>query len=427
MTNLTKKVFSVIATAGLISQLVITAAPAFAADPGTTGTTLLISGNGSDSNSNVNLENNNNATVTQNNNAVVTNNVTSTSSTGGNDANKNTGGSTAIVTGNAKSVANVTTDVNANQATIDPCNCNNGDTKVAILGNGSDSLNNAELENNNKTNLNQNNNAVVVNNVDTAAKTGENDANKNTGGNVTVLTGDATAHANVATQANANVAQIGSGNGNGNNGSTQLIINGNGSASKNNIDLENENNTTLVQGNNAVVTNNVDADAFTGRNNADSNTGGDVKVFTGNANAAANVDNMLNFNAANIDNCGCGDNVIAKVAGNGSQSKNKIEAEFANDVKAWQGSGERGNDAVLVNDVNADAKTGLNDANKNTGTSNIADPVEVFTGDSTTNTTVTNNANANVFGTVPTIVWPNSSDLNFNFDFNFTGLFGQQG
>lgn len=417
MTNFTKKAFSVIAAATVVLNAAA-AAPVFA------DTTLVVSGNGSSSDNAVNVANNNNAVVTQNNNAVVTNSVTSNATTGGNEASKNTGGNTGIETGNAKSVANVATSVNANQAVIDPCNCNNGNTKVVIKGNGDGSESKATLENTNTATVNQNNTAVVVNDVNTNAKTGNNEANKNTAGNSTILTGDATAKANVTTNANANIAQIDGGNGK-NGGSTQLLISGNGSDSENRIKLKSNNEAQLVQGNSAVVTNDIDSNAFTGKNEAEKNTGGNTKIFTGNADATANVDNAVNFNAANISNCGCGGDVIARVDGNGDSSENKIKAAFTNDARVWQG-GDNGNEAVLVNEVGADAKTGKNEAEKNTGTATIGDPVVVFTGDATTNTTVSNRANENVFGVVPTITWPgtNGSNFDFNFNFSFNGLVG---
>ena len=72
------------------------------------------SGNGPDStnNSTVNSENNN--TVVQNNNATVTNNLNLSANTGGNDASRNNGGNSNIVTGDAKIVANLVNFVNNN-------------------------------------------------------------------------------------------------------------------------------------------------------------------------------------------------------------------------------------------------------------------------------------------------------------------------
>lgn len=71
-------------------------------------------GNAPDStnNSTVNSENNN--TTEQNNSATVTNNLNLSANTGGNDASRNNGGDSKIITGDAKIVANLVNFVNNN-------------------------------------------------------------------------------------------------------------------------------------------------------------------------------------------------------------------------------------------------------------------------------------------------------------------------
>src|SRR3989344_8106782 len=72
------------------------------------GTTIIINGNGSNSNNDVNVDYNRDVDVDQNNDADVNNDVNVDANTGKNDANNNTGGDVMIDTGNAE--ATVETD-----------------------------------------------------------------------------------------------------------------------------------------------------------------------------------------------------------------------------------------------------------------------------------------------------------------------------
>jgi len=395
-----KKIATTIATGAVVLS---SALPAFAA-----GTTLQISGNGSDSTSAVNVSSANTTTVSQSNTAVVSNNVTSNASTGGNKASDNTGGDTTVKTGDAANHVAVQNTLNSNQADVNSCGCQNGGASVLVSGNGTDSTNTANVSQNNATSLFQTNTAVVTNNVDANAKTGNNKANDNTGGDTFINSGNASNTVLVGTTANANVAHIGGGTGNA--GGLDVVISGNGSDSDNTVNLSSDPSLTLVQGNTAVISNNVDADANSGGNKANDNTGGDTTVKTGDATSHVGVDNMVNFNAASAD-CGCVSDVFAKIAGNGTDSDNAINAELGGGREAFQAS-----EALLGNDVNGDAKTGYNKADDNTGPAGI-DPVFVQTGDSDSWTSVSNTGNANVFG--PGANLP--GNIHLTFDMNWMG------
>lgn len=417
MNNIARKTITFVATSAIIVNAF---APLAFAD-----TTLTITGNGASSQNGVNVTNTNTTTVTQNNSANVTNDVTSTSNTGGNQASDNTGGNTGISTGNAISKANVSTAVNLNQAVVPGCNCGSLN-KVVIAGNGANSNNQAGLENTNTTEVFQNNRAEVTNNVDTIAATGKNNANYNTGGTTGIGTGNATSVANVTTQANANIAQVG-GTGNGSGGSTVLKVLDNGAQSNNNVWFDNNNATTLEQGNNATVINDVKSKAFTGKNDANYNTGGSTGIGTGDAYATATVDTMANFNAANVG-CGCDSTVTANVNGNGYDAYDNLSADLSNSTSVFQGGEGNGNQFVVNNPVDSKAKTGSNGTNYNTGTSTVTDPVLNFTGNAWSDSTVGTNGNVNIFGSIPTFTMPsfdlgggNSNNLNFSFDFNFLG------
>jgi hypothetical protein len=358
----------------------------------------------------------------QSNSAVVTNNVSSNSSTGGNSASDNTGGDVLVKTGDATSDVTVANTLNSNTAKVD-C-CDQGDITAKISDNGSYSDNKIEVDtskrrDNNETQVFQDNTAAVSNNVDSSAKTGDNSAKRNTGGDVTVSTGDATATVDVSTTANANMAQVGGGQeANGN--ALSAIITGNGSKSDNSVELDLNHKTSIVQDNLAEISNNVDAEAKTGKNDAKDNTSGEVAILTGNAKADVTVDNLVNFNAAEID-CGCLLDAEAKISGNGYDSENEIKAKLGEDRSVFQGGREgSGNLAALSNNVAADAKTGKNEAKFNTG--ETTDPV-VSTGDAESLNSVENAGNVNVYGLpyfeLPEVQW----DFNFSHMMSFWSLY----
>jgi hypothetical protein len=405
MTDLKKKLITTVATGAILLNAF---APVAFAD-----ITIEISGNGSSSDNTANVNTQSTTTVVQNNTANVTNNVDANATTGNNDANDNTGGDVVISTGDAKTSVDVSTAVNANHADVDQCNCDN-DTDVLISENGYKSDNDVKLKTSNDVSVFQDNAAKISNNIDANAKTGNNDANRNTGGDVLVFTGDAQSKVDVKNKANANIAKVG---GNGDGSDMDLRIIGNGANSDNKIDLETKQLNLLVQNNDAYVYNDIWAKAKTGGNDANDNTGGDVIIDTGNAKAWVEVDNMVNFNAADVD-CGCLTDVLAKIHGNGSNSDNDIKAKIKKDLSDFQD-----NVSDLYNYVDAKAKTGHNDAKRNTGPVHGVDPVEIITGDSTSWTDVNNSGNVNVFG--PSIDWwdfPEGLDLDFDFHFDLSLL-----
>lgn len=325
-------------------------------------TSLDITGNGSSSQNTVSTSTNQSSTVVQNNTATVNNSVTSNSSTGGNRANDNTGGDVTIDTGNATSNVDVSTEVNKNIADLSGCTTCGGNSSVTISGNGSQSRNSVDLSSStdNASQVFQTNKADITNDITANSQTGHNDANRNTGGDVLVLTGHAQSNVDVRNAANANIATTGGNGGNGG-GSLDAKITGNGSYSNNDIQLENNRSTTVVQDNYADIYNNVTANAKTGHNRANDNTGGDVTIDTGNALADTRIANLANFNAADLG-CGCDMTINAKISGNGSRSRNDIEADLSNPSSAFQT-----NWSDLNNNIDQSSKTGHNDLSRNTG------------------------------------------------------------
>ena len=405
MTKLHKKIAS---TAAIAAMFLNIAAPAFA---GTT--TLEITGNGSDSESTIDLDRTTATTVTQTNAAQVTNNVNTDAKTGGNDANDNTGGNVEIDTGDASVGVSVENMLNSNSADIG-CDCDGGDTEVKIDGNGSDTDNKVDLDQSSVKALFQTNVADVDNNIEADAKTGHNDANDNTGGDVDVDTGDASVAIGVKTEANTNAASFGGGHGDG--GTLSAWITGNGTESENLIELGLAHATVLSQANAADVDNNVEADAKTGKNDAEDNTGGNVEIDTGDADTIVGIDNMINFNVADVD-CNClVEDIMAKIAENGSDSNNVLTAEIGDALDLFQD-----NAGDIDNNVDADAKTGHNDADDNTGPSD-GDP-SIDSGDANSTTLIENEGNVNSIGTGSDFDFGGTGiDVDFDLSLNLGGL-----
>ena len=170
------------------------------------------------------------------------------------------------------------------------------------------------------------------------------------------------------------------------------------------------------------------AEAEKGDNDANLNTGGDVTIDTGNATGDANVDNMVNFNSADVD-CGCTWDVLAKIAGNGAD-KSESEKRDANIIKLGLNSTQtvgQGNNATLTNNLNdeeLEADTGDNEASSNTGDPG-GDPT-VRTGDADVVANVSNSGNVNAVGDLLPFDWPDfPSDVDFSFNLGaFWALFG---
>ncbi len=409
MTKLTIKIATAVSSAALVVSSLAT--PLLA-------TTVEVSGNGADSSSTSNVTQNTTTTVNQTNDANIHNNVDVKSNTGGNDAKKNTGGDTSIKTGDSSSNVTVNNTANQNVANVQGCCPKNIDVKIA--GNGADSNNDATVKTDNKVNLNQDNTANIDNYVKNNSNTGDNEANKNTGGDVSIKTGASDATVKVSNNANANWAAVTPGANGG--GSLSVLISGNGAGSDNGAAVTLNTNKDIDQDNLANISNNVDVKSNTGDNDAKKNTGGNTSVETGDATAKVNVSTLANFNAANIEGCGCVSDLMVKVAGNGADSSNdavvnldSMEA-IAQDNTFSCGNSEWG--ILSWNKSNGDCagvKVDLNSGNNDvkSNTNHNGDP-SVTTGDASSDVTVDNTANKNVVGgeiSFPTMSSSSNSSL----------------
>lgn len=375
-------------------------------------TTIVLTGNGTDSENTANVSVSQSTFVTQTNNADVTNKVYADANTGDNEAEDNTGGDVTVTTGDSDVTVKATNTLNQNSASVDCCGTTG--TDVLISGNGTESKNTVLLKPGEKDGvvLNQSNESDIKNIVDVDADTGDNDAEDNTGGDVTVKTGDATVDVSLDTTANENSARIGDGNVTGNLLSAQILSNG--SDTNNRIELGLGGSLWIKQDNESDIANIVDVDAETGDNDAEDNTSGEVSIETGDADVTVDVKNDVNFNWADAD-CGCLlEDVLVKIASNGSNSKNTIEATLGQGLTVFQDNDAEGCDE-LENIVFADADTGDNEAEENTGDPGNDPSVE--TGDATADVTLENSGNTNVYGETPEWNLPESGfDFHFSFD-----------
>lgn len=427
MTNLQRRIATSIATGSLLLQTIV---PAFA---GTT--TLVISGNGDSSDNTANIEMESSTNVVQENYTSIDNEIDVKTDTGGNTASSNTGGDVKVDTGDSDVEVAVVNDVNSNVADVENCDCGN-DVDVEISGNGVDTDNRANLkigaEEGAETSVWQRNTAAVDNDVDVDAKTGNNRAEDNTGGNVEIYTGNSKVTVVEQTIANSNSARIG---GNGGGSSVSLLIKDNGDSSDNRINLALDKSTALTQWNMTAIENDIEVDTDTGDNVADSNTGGSILIDTGFAKMTAVVDNMAGFNAADLG-CDCAiSDVMAKVANNGVDSDNHLRAELIADRDVFQdnlcGFGEmamtrsrKGNHRFIPcfdNDIDLEGYTGDNRAESNTD-GDGSDPA-IYTGDTTVDVGATNTGGSNTFGDfdMSDWDWPEHDygmdlDLSFSFD-----------
>lgn len=265
-------------------------------------TTVKVDGNGSKSDNKVELDMDNSNELFQDNSAKVKNDVKVDAKTGHNDANDNTNGDVMIESGDSAVSVGLLTFANSNFAMLGGGDEEGGALSLWISGNGSKSDNEIDAKLDNSSTVKQDNNAHVYNDVDVDAETGKNDANDNTGGEVSIETGDADVATLVANVGNFNWADL----------ACDCLfddvtakIADNGSKSDNEISLDSEGENELFQDNSAHLNNDIDGvEASTGNNETDDNTlgseGGDPAIETGDAGVGAEVLNQFNANEAGI-------------------------------------------------------------------------------------------------------------------------------
>jgi len=421
------------------------------------GATVVNDGNGSDSTNNANAQSVSASTLIQDNQATILNSMGLGATSGHNTASDNTGGDSAITTGDANVSGTVITTANTNAAGVSMSEFNipnnqvgdyildfsanciyncTSENSVSNTGNGAGSNNNASNVNVVDTGTFQTNNANIDNSLVLKANSGDNRADRNTGGDSAITTGDANVSANALTLANNNIqGQIlygvvniyGDLHGdiifpedqftNCCGTSTGSVSNiGNGTDSTNTATGSVSTTDTTVQTNVASINNNLDLNAQTGDNTTSRNTDGSSGITTGDSNVTASVVNVANSNISGdtwlvlVNNAGtwtgqimgANGNIAASTgmqfnvgkdgtinvtnAGNGADSTNTAAGSVSTTNTTVQT-----NNLNLNNNLDLSANTGNNSASRNTGGTS-----SVTTGDANIVANLVNFVNNNI-------------------------------
>ena len=147
----------------------------------------------------------------------------------------------------------------------------------------------------------------------------------------------------------------------------EFVITGNGDGSSNEITAEVVQETVVVQSNDANISNEVDASADTGGNEASQNNG-DVSIETGDIQAAVEIENSANTSVVDIGEC-CPDDTSVVVSNNGSGSSSNVNLSTSDTTNV-----QINQVANIDNSVSGAANTGENKANNKSGN------VEIDTG-----------------------------------------------
>jgi len=395
MKNTLKRISVGLASSALMLNML---SPAFAS------TTLYTGGNGSNTENEIEVEIEQTKLVEQSNSTDISNKFDIDLGTGDNEAEDNTGGDVSIKTGDTDIIIDVENAANKNVANLSSCGTCAGETGVTISGNGTDSENEVELELETSVWAVQDNHADVDNDIEIDAETGDNDAEDNTNGDVSIKTGSIGMDIDISTLANENIAFIGGEDSDGQSISVRILDNG--SNTENEVELELETVTGIEQDNHADVDNDIEIDAETGDNDAEDNTGGESSIDTGSFVAFIDVANSLNFNSANVACDDCLMDILAKVADNGTDSENEIEAELEGGVFVTQENSCGGfggfpffffnHNDCMETELEIDAETGDNQVEDSTNGSD-SDPM-IETGDAGVDIDVTNEGGINTYG-----------------------------
>lgn len=361
------------------------------ADPSAPAVNSEISNTGENSHNEVDLDQNTDVQVDQNNTANTTNNINVAASTGDNRASSNTGNGTAIsgdVNGQI-TVINVANGSVAEGSTLSSQAINGDQTNDVVFGNtaartlqtGANSNNVQQIDQNNLYQLNVNNEANTVNDINVEANTGNNRASSNTG-NGHVESGDVNLAVNVINLLNTIspidlkvLSVFGDVIGN-----LLVDIADTGNDSNNEISVDQNNQTVVNNTNSANAVNNINYDLNTGNNRANNNTRGGT-VQSGSVNATSSVSTIANqplmyyiVNVYGGCECSVADlgpyaylNVVPgpteiEISGTGNGSNNQTDINQNNSTEVNQT-----NNANVVNNINIKADTGNNRANDNTG------------------------------------------------------------
>lgn len=171
-------------------------------------TSVTQSGNGADSTNTTSVNTNNQTAISVTNNATITNTISIQTNTGNNKTDNNTNGDTKIKTGDIHIEGRIENKhINSNHVVASAAT--GGNTNIIIESNGSHSTNIVATDTTNIVVIDTENIADIDNDVVIEANTGGNTANKNTNGDVEIVTGDIDINFSVINKdINSNVAIV---------------------------------------------------------------------------------------------------------------------------------------------------------------------------------------------------------------------------
>ena len=224
---------------------------------------------------------------------------------------------------------------------------------------GAESTNTASYEEQNTVEVQTTNVANITNNVEVVSQTGGNDASYNTG-NATITTGDSTTSTSVSTTVNTQDIQVSC---NTCDPTSVTVVNENtGAGSTNEASAQTQNETTVEASNYADVTNTVTITQQTGGNTASYNTGNGV-ISTGDVTSTIAVQTTANQGSVAIGKESFQQaSILSKNSGTGAFSTNTAQATSFTTIGL-----DMIHNANVENTLKAEAITGENTANYNTG------------------------------------------------------------
>jgi hypothetical protein len=264
-------------------------------------TELVITENGSGSQSEVVVEQDTETQVTQTNEASVENDIQIDVNTGENEVSDNTGSEAEITTGETSTEITVNNELNSSVVDSASC-CDVEGLEVTIAENGADSQNEVDIKNTSDINIVVTQTAGITNTISGTINTGGNTANDNTSSSVSISTGDIKGEV-VVNNGPVNVADVSANSGTGSEGNVNIKIDNNGSGTNNTIKVNFDNNNDVFINHSSDVENFFVWDLNTGDNEANGNTDADVSIETGNIDFEIFVNNFLNLDSVKVDTC----------------------------------------------------------------------------------------------------------------------------
>ena len=258
-------------------------------------TELVISENGADTESTVNVSSETTTEISQNNTAGITNNIDTQTNTGNNSASLNTQADVNMATGDTTTAISVENSANTSTANLDCCNSNN-DINSLITDNGSGSTNEVNIDINTSTTYVGEQTVRINNNIAGTSSTGNNSANYNNGGSVSIVTGDIKVRLNLV-NAPLNLSNVDL---DVSSPSVLATIAGNGAYSANIINFSNSDDRQVFTHSSADIGNYIFWDLDTGHNEANGNNGGEVTIETGDIDLEVFIKNLVNLSNVKV-------------------------------------------------------------------------------------------------------------------------------